>query len=236
MVGSLLLRGMLAGLAAGLLAFAFATLIGEPPIERAIAFEAAASQAKGEPPEEELVSREVQSTLGLLTGLVVYGSALGGLFALTFAYASGRIGRIGPRGLSCLLALAGFIAIIAVPALKYPANPPSVGDPATIGHRTGLYFLMLASSIAAAFLAARLYRGTAIRFGAWNAALLGAAAFVVLIILVETLLPDVNEVPEAFPAVLLWRFRMASLGIQLVLWSTIGLAFGWLAERKLRAG
>jgi hypothetical protein len=40
MVGRLLLRGMLAGVVAGLVAFGFARVFGEPPIEHAIAFEA----------------------------------------------------------------------------------------------------------------------------------------------------------------------------------------------------
>jgi predicted cobalt transporter CbtA len=44
-------------------------------------------------------------------------------------------------------------------------------------------------------------------------------------------LPAVNEVPAEFPAVVLWRFRIASLGAQLVMWATIGLAFGAVAER-----
>jgi len=33
--------------------------------------------------------------------------------------------------------------------------------------------------------------------------------------------------------VVLWRFRVASLGTQLVLWAGIGLLFGALAERSL---
>jgi predicted cobalt transporter CbtA len=49
---------------------------------------------------------------------------------------------------------------------------------------------------------------------------------------IQTLLPDVNEVPEDFPAVVLWRFRESSLGLHIVLWSAIGLLFGWLIERR----
>ena len=39
MVGSLLVRGMLVGIIAGLLAFGFARVFGEPPVDHAIAFE-----------------------------------------------------------------------------------------------------------------------------------------------------------------------------------------------------
>jgi len=231
MVGSLILRGLFVGLVAGLLAFGCAKLIGEPQVDKAIAYEAQRDAAKGEAPSEEIVSREVQSSLGLLTGVLVYGTAVGGLFALAFAFVSGRVGRIGPRGLAALLALAGFLAIVLVPQLKYPANPPSVGDPETISRRTALFFIMMAASIATMVgmvnLSLRLKR----RLGAWNAALVAAALFIVIIAGVQLLLPDVNEVPDDFPAIVLWRFREASLAIQVVLWSGIGLGFGWLTER-----
>ena len=39
--------------------------------------------------------------------------------------------------------------------------------------------------------------------------------------------------PDAFSAVLLWRFRLASLGLQAIIWTTEGLLFGFLAERLL---
>jgi len=96
MVGSLLLRGMLAGVLAGLLAAMFGALIGEPSIERAIAYESAAAQAAGEPPEPAIVSREVQRGAGLLTAGAVYGAALGGIFGLAFAFAYCRIGGTDP--------------------------------------------------------------------------------------------------------------------------------------------
>ncbi len=96
MVGTLLLRGMLVGFIAGLLAFGFAKFVGEPQVDRAIAFEARMDAAKGEAPEPELVSRGVQSSWGLLTGAVVYGTAAGGSsrwFSLMRPVASARSGR-----------------------------------------------------------------------------------------------------------------------------------------------
>jgi Probable cobalt transporter subunit (CbtA) len=61
----------------------------------------------------------------LLTGVVVYGTALGGLFALTFAFAYQRIGRLGARGTAALLAAAGFVSLFLVPQFKYPSTPLS---------------------------------------------------------------------------------------------------------------
>jgi len=39
-----------------------------------------------------------------------------------------------------------------------------------------------------------------------------------------------------FPAALLWKFRIAAIGMQAIMWTTLGLLFGNLAERSLRAG
>ena len=95
MVRTLLVRGMLVGILAGLMAFAFAEIFGEPQVNLAIGFEEHIHQMAGEAPEPELVSRNVQSTVGLLTGMVVYSCDLGGIFALIFSYVYGRIGRLG---------------------------------------------------------------------------------------------------------------------------------------------
>ena len=34
-----------------------------------------------------------------------------------------------------------------MPSLKYPANPPAIGEPETIAYRIGLYFLMIFISL-----------------------------------------------------------------------------------------
>lgn len=222
---------MLLGVVAGLLVFAFARWIGEPQVERAIAFETSIDKARGEAPEPEMVSRRVQKSAGLLTGVVVYGAAIGGLFGLVFAFALGRIGKLGPRALSAVLAGLGYVAIVLVPNLKYPANPPAVGSAETIGVRTGAFFLLIAVSIAAMVFSLQIRRRFARRFGEWNGSLLSAALFVAIVSAVSHFLPEVDEVPAGFPVTLMWKFRVAALEIQAVLWGTLGLGFGWWTER-----
>lgn len=240
MVRTLLIRGMLAGLLAGLLVFAFGKLYGEPQVDRAIGFETAleAAKAKAEAAkglrvveQPELVSRPVQAGWGLFTGVMVYSTAFGGLFALVFAAVYRRAVDLGPRATSALLAAVGFVAVYMVPNLKYPANPPAVGEPETIGYRTALYFSMLALSVAATVLAAGLRKRLAPRHGGWTAALAAIGFYLVAMLVVGSILPSINEVPEAFSAVVLWRFRVASFGMQLVMWMTLGLVFGALTER-----
>jgi predicted cobalt transporter CbtA len=73
------------------------------------------------------------------------------------------------------------------------------------------------------------------RFGNWNAALIAIGVYVVVISAVAFVLPEVNEVPEGFPATVLWQFRIASLGGQAVMWGALGLLFGVAAERVVAA-
>jgi hypothetical protein len=232
MVGKLLVRGMLAGIAAGLLTFGFARLVGEPQVDQAISFEEKADAAKGEAPEPEIVSRETQAGLGLLTGVVTFGAAVGGLFSLVFAYAYGRVSVLSVRALSAWLALAAFIALVIVPNIKYPANPPSVGDPETIGMRTGLFFLMIAISITTMVFSLKVRRRAMLKLGAWIGSIVAGLVFIVIIAAVQLSMPVINEVPAAFPAVLLWKFRVAAIGMQVIMWTTIGLLFGALVERS----
>jgi hypothetical protein len=138
---------------------------------------------------------------------------------------------LGPRATSALLAAVGFIAVYVAPTLKYPANPPSVGLPETIGMRTGLYFAMILISLAAMIAAGMLRNRLSPHLGGWNSALIAAGAYIVVIAVVAFALPAVNEVPEDFPATVLWQFRIASLGGQLIMWTTLGLLFGVAAER-----
>ena len=244
MMKTLLVRGMLAGLIAGVLAFGFAYAFGEPSVNAAIGLEESGghSHAHGDAPgpapapsveEEELVPRDIQSTLGLLTGVLVYGVAIGGLLSLAFAFAQGRLGSLRPRVTALLLTAGAFTVVFLVPFLKYPANPPSVGQPGTIGSRTELYFGFVAVSLLAGILATVVGRKLADRLGAWNGFLLAAAGYLAVIGVVAWLMPVVDEVPATFPASTLWSFRTASVGTQVTLWLALGLAFGAFAEKAL---
>jgi hypothetical protein len=234
MATKFLIRGILCGIAAGLLVFIFAKIFGEPNVDGAIGFEEQlAHLAGGHDHEDEIVSRDIQSTWGLFTGVMVYSIALGGMFSLLFAYAWGRMGKLGARASAALLAGAAFIAVYVVPFAKYPANPPSVGNPDTIGYRTELYFGMIVIAVVAMIASVNLGRALSKRFGNWNASIAGGLMFVVLVGVAYTLMPTINEVPDAFPAALLWQFRTVAFVLQLVLWTSLGLGLGWLTERSL---
>ncbi|HEX7782803.1 MAG TPA: CbtA family protein [Sphingobium sp.] len=241
MTRSLLIRGMIAGIIAAVLVTLFARTFAEPSIDLAIGFEAAHEQAShaampgmAAPDEPELVSRATQKGLGLLTAITLYGAAVGGIFSLVFAAAYGRAGMIGPRTLSLLLAIGAFVAVTLIPALKYPPTPPAVGLHETVGFRTATFFAMIGLSLSALVMAIALGRGVAARFGAFNGGISAALIYIVTVFAVQAVLPDINEVPPDFPATVLWDFRIASIAMQALLWSVIGVGFGMMAERVLR--
>ncbi len=236
MVGRLLLRGMIAGLIAGIIAFAFARVYGEPAVDLAIAFEdtmtAAGPAAHGAVEEAQLVGRGTQAGPGLFIGLAVYGAALGGLYALAFAFVQGRYSGLGARGTAAVLGLLGFIALVLIPLLKYPPNPPAVGSDETIAARTEFFAMMLVLSATGMIAAFALARSLMPRHGPWTATLGGAALYAAAMLVAGAALPPIVEMPQGFSPLVIWDFRVATLGIHLVLWTTISLLFGWATERQ----
>jgi hypothetical protein len=266
----LVLSGFAAGAIAGLLAFVFARIFAEPVIQTAIDYESGRDAAKEslrkaaglspEPPGMEIFSRGIQRSIGIGSGLVLFGVAMGGLVAVAFIVCHRRYGdRFSPRTLAALVAGGGFLTIYLIPFLKYPSNPPAIGHADTIRDRSFLYVTMLLVSLttvlAVLWLAGRLRA----RFGGWNAALISIAGGVVFLAVVMHLLPSVGElhtnvveygrhttetpqplkdakcviVYPGFPADTLFKFRFYTIINQFILWAAIGLAFGPLAERAL---
>ena len=176
------------------------------------------------------ISREHQKSFGLLTGTAAVGTALGGLAALAAAAAVGRLGRLSARGSTLLVAGTGFVAVALVPFLKYPATPPAVGDPDTIGTRTSEYFALLLVCVLAAVAAVVAGRRLLTRYDGVVAGLLAAAGFVAVVSVAALLLPSGSEV-GAFPADLLWQFRRSSLLTLASLWATIAVVLTVLVGR-----
>ena len=237
MVAQYLRRGLAAGLLAGLLAGAFAFFVGEPLLDRAIGLEDSAhAHAHGSHSDSgggEIFSRSTQK-VGLFFATGLSGTFVGGLFGLAFAYFRGRLNSESDWTRSLSLAAAIFAGAVLIPFLKYPANPPTVGDPDTIGARTTAYFAMVGLSlltVLAAWHASRVLKSRGLSQPVRHVAV-GLGLVIVVALLFVTLPASAN--PGDFPAGLLWSFRISSLGTQLVLWSGIGVVFGALCERASR--
>lgn len=242
-----LVRGLLAGLLAGILTFAVAYFAGEPSIDAAIAVESAGeahhhdggadaehshsdSSSHSHDEDGAVVSRQNQSTWGLLTATVPTGVALGGITALFAAFAMGRIGRLRPSQSTALVTALAFVSVALVPFLKYPATPPAVGNADTIGDRTIQYFAMLAISVLAMVGAVLLFRALLDRLGTYTAVIASAGAYLAVVILAGELMPTVNEIGD-FPADTLWYFRRGSLMTLTTLWGVLGIALTGLVGK-----
>lgn len=251
----LILRGLAAGGLGGLLAFAFARIFAEPLIQRAIDYEEGRHEAQEtldraagavtSAHEHEVFSRAIQADVGIGVGLIVFGAALGALFAVAYVICIGRTGGIRPRPLALLVAAAGFVGLYLVPFMKYPANPPAVGNEDTIVGRSQMYLIMVGATLILMFVAVVLGQRLAKRIGVWPASIWAGLGFLVAIGVVMLVLPSYDEAPRAlrgpdgdivfpgFPADVLAQFRVYSVTAQLILWATIGLVFAPLADRLL---
>ncbi len=244
MVLAYLRRGLAAGLLAGLLAGLFAFLFGEPSLGGAIQLEeaaaleeAAGSHDHGEGAvgghEEGVFSRSTQK-IGLFFATGLSGVFVGGLFGIFYAYFRDRLASGSEWNRSLSLAGAAFVGAFLIPFLKYPANPPTVGDPATIGSRTAAYFAMVALSllvVLGVWYAARTLQARGVSVPARQLAV--GLGFVVAVGVLFLVFPP-GPSPGEFPAGLLWDFRLSALGTQLVLWAGLGVIFGLLSERANR--
>jgi predicted cobalt transporter CbtA len=228
MITSYLRRGMAAGLLAGLLAGLFAFFIGEPLVDRAIHLEEAAGGHS-----EEIFSRATQR-VGLFFATGLFGVTVGGIFGLTYAYFSSRLASATDWMRSLSLTAAIFAGAFLIPFVKYPANPPTVGDPATIGDRTASYFAMVVLSVlavVAAWQAAKMLRERKVVAPVRHLSV--GLGFVLAVTVPFVGLPAASD-PGEFPAGLLWDFRLSSLGTQFVFWVGLGVIFGLLCERANR--
>ena len=169
---SCLRRGVIAGAAGGALAGVFEYALAAPVMDRAVRLESAREDAEHAAQEAagqavahhaEVFSRGTQH-LGLLVASLATGVALGVLFGVLFGvlYAARRRAHpavgTGRDGWRRALALGGaaWFAVYVVPFLRYPANPPGVGDPDTIDSRTHAYLAAVAIGVLGVVAAVRL--------------------------------------------------------------------------------
>lgn len=230
-----------AGVLAGTLAGLWSLLVTQRAIRPALAIEEArnATGAVGQGHDDELVSRGTQVAGGVL-GTVLAGVVLAVVLAVAFAGTRHRLPARSDFGRMVLLTSIGFAAVVLLPAVKIPANPPAVGDPSTIGERTALYGGVVATGLAIALVVTGMVsafrsRGVSVP----GTAIAAVAATTALVALVVVLFPDSpDRVPADVPAAVVWDFRLASLGQVTVLWAGLGLIGGALVDRlsRLRPG
>jgi len=231
-LGAVLKAALVAALVAALAAAVFHFAFTERVIQQAIDLEEKLRGAGHE--EEEVVSRSGQRA-GLFLGFLMYGVAVGLLFAGVYFLVQRWLSRIGSGRLGLLLALAGYWSVALFPFLKYPANPPGVGDADTIYYRQQLYLGLIGLSLVGAALAFATERLLA-RFGSSQLGPGWRLLFVLTLYggylaVVFLAVPD-NPDPVPISMNLVWKFRALSLTGLTLFWLVLGALSGLLLSRQ----
>ncbi len=229
-LGAVLKASLVAALAAALIAAAFHFVFTERLIQQAIDLE---ETVRG-PAHEEVVSRPVQRA-GLFLGFLLYGVTFGLLLAAVYSAVQRWVPEIGGGRLGLLLALVGGWSVAVFPFLKYPANPPAVGDPATIYYRQRLYLGIIGLSIAGAVAAFAVDRTLARfrerRLGRGRRLLLVLALYGGYAAAIYLVMPS-NPDPIPLPMDLVWSFRAFSLAGLVLFWLVLGALAALLLGRQ----
>jgi predicted cobalt transporter CbtA len=232
---TIVLAALLIGVLAGLAGAVFHTVATEPRVDDAIAIEEAAAEAdhamsggESDGGEEEVsVSRSDQKGAGLFAAYALTGAAFGLFLAITSLSLRTTTGGPFRRVVVSGMVLAG--AITVAPWLKYPPNPPAVGDPDSVGERERLFVLLIV--LAALLLAGLAHLSARLRRADWPddrrvAAVVGAG-LIAFAVLFAAMPASPDEV--SVPANLVWQFRLNSLTGNLLVWTllTVGLGVVW---------
>jgi predicted cobalt transporter CbtA len=219
---------LLSGAIAGAVLGALNQLVVEPFIDSAIDIENQNAIASGElfNPNDYAAYRLWQKTGGIVAGAVL-GMSIGALFGSVFAYGRPTFpGSDNKRKALVLAGIMGFVLFI-VPALKYPANPPAVGDPETIYYRQSLYVAFLAISGFSALGAALLYR----KLGGRGAKKIVGPGIYAVIMIAAFLAMPANPDQITAPMELVTSFRIASALTMVFFWGVLGVVFGMFWDR-----
>lgn len=227
-----LLSGTIAGTILGIINLALV----EPYIDRAIFIETQTAIKEGEVIDPvELQNYRLWQKGGEIAAGAILGMSLGALFGIVFLYSRNSLLQHSNSNVRKALILAGIMwfVLFLVPTLKYPANPPAVGDPETIYYRESLYIGFLAISGFTTLGLAFLYR----KLGSLVASNYRKSRIIVVPLIYAAVMvgaylilpPSPDEVSA--PMDLVQEFRIASVFTMSVFWGLLGLILGAMWNR-----
>jgi predicted cobalt transporter CbtA len=219
---------LLAGAIAGALLAIINQGIVEPYIDQAINIENQNAMSQGEVinPQEFNAYRLWQKSGEIAAGTIL-GISLGALFGVVFAFARDSIPGSNNKKKALILAAVMLLVIYIVPALKYPANPPAVGDPETIYYRETLYIAILTISGFSALGLAFLYR----KLGNNQVKKIVVPVIYVGIIATAFMVLPPNPDQITAPMDLVTSFRIVTGFTMSVFWGLLGLILGALWDK-----
>ena len=220
---------LVSGFVAGTIHGAVNLAIVEPYLDKAIGIENQALFESGEAEDtpqfwvEYNAYRDWQKSGQLLAGGIL-GMSIGALFGIVFAYSRNSL----PKGHSVkktfVLAAIMWLTIFLIPFLKYPANPPTVGEADTVILRQTLYLLFIAISGFSAVGFSRLYKKLE------NKKYLAFVGYAVFITAVFYIMPPRTDEVTA-PMDLVNGFRTMSVMAVTIFWIAEAIILGALWQR-----
>ena len=214
---------LLAGAIAGTILGVMNQVAVEPYIERAIELEMQNTVQSGQVIDsDEFTAYRFWQKGGEIVAGTILGLSIGSLFGIVFAYTHSSIPGSNNKKKALIVAGIMWFVLFLMPALKYPANPPAVGDPETIYYRQTLYVAFLAISGFSALGLAFLYR----RMGSLNIKKTTIPAAYAAIIAGAYLAMPSSPDPINAPMDLVIGFRAASAITLSIFWGLLGVIFG----------
>jgi predicted cobalt transporter CbtA len=230
---------LLAGAIAGTILGAINQVAVEPYIERAIELEMLQQNTTAQSgqvitnPAEFAAYRFWQKGGEIIAGTIL-GLSIGSLYGIVFAYTRGSIsGTNNNKKKALIVAGIMWLVLFLMPALKYPPNPPAVGNPETIYYRQSLYVAFLAISGFSALGLAFLYRKMMVASSnntKKKAIIIPSAVYAAIMAGAYLAMPT-NPDPINAPIDLVIGFRITSAITISMFWAVLGVIFGALWDK-----
>jgi predicted cobalt transporter CbtA len=201
----------------------------EPFIDKAIELEIQNDILAGQTVNmNEITDYRTWQKGGEIVGGLIYGISLSSLFGIVFAYSRKSLPGNNAKLKAIFLASIMCLVLFIVPALKYPSNPPAVGDPNTIYYRQSLFvaFLVISglSALGVAVLVKKLNQTVRKKM------VIACATYGAIVIVSYILMPS-NPDKISISMDLIETFRVVSGGTIVMFWEVLGLIFGTLWHR-----
>ena len=168
--------------------------------------------------------RDWQKSGQLLAGGIL-GMSIGALFGIVFAYSRNSLPKGHTLKKTFVLAAIMWLTIFIIPFLKYPANPPTVGDVDTVVLRSTLYLSFIAISGFSAVGFFILYKK--LQNKKKGLAFVGYAVFITTVFFIMPVNPDEVKAPMD----LVNGFRAMSVIAVTTFWIAEAIIFGMLWQK-----
>lgn len=216
---------LFSGVLAGIVLAGVNLFVVEPYIDKAISIEVDSSTAQGEEVDfDELNSYRTWQKSGTFAAGAFLGITYGAILGVVYALSRKFLPSSDDRKKAIFLAGIMLLSLYVVPFIKYPANPPAVGDPETIGLRENLYIgLQIVSGLSVLGFGILFYLLRKVR----NISYIIPAAYVGLTAVILAVFPS-NPDGISVPMDLVNIFRVTSFSTMAIFWLSLGLIFGFL--------